>query len=100
MKAPIKGYGTVEFDPMNPSDNIYDLYTVAVLDPETDEVTKEEHYLTVDDFNDAISNTYGREDTMNGESWCGWCDVHTGFDGVYECECTHYVEYVVDTDEE
>ena len=34
MKATIKGYGTVEFDPMTVSNNFYDLYDVAVVDPE------------------------------------------------------------------
>lgn len=61
-KAIIKGYGGVEFDPMAPDGNFYDLYDVAIVDPENNwEITKEERYTDEDEYRSALSNTYGRE---------------------------------------
>lgn len=100
MKATIKGYGTVEFDPMTVSNNFYDLYDMAVVDPENNwEIAKEEHYTDEDEYRSALRNTYGRE-VIDEQERMDFCDVIDGLGELYECECTRHVAYVIDTDEE
>lgn len=99
-KAIIKGYGGVEFDPMAPDGNFYDLYDVAIVDPENNwEITKEERYTDEDEYRSALSNTYGRE-VIGEQERMDFCEVIDGWGELYECECTRHVAYVIDTDEE
>lgn len=96
-KATIKDYGTVEFDPTNYDNNVYDLYVVAIIDPERDYIKEEEHYLSENEFNDALENTYGRE-VMERQLDYGWTEVW--YEGEsYDCEYTMHVAYVIDHDE-
>ena len=94
MRGRIKGYGEVEFDAVSYGNNFYDLYAVAICDPETDQVIEEEHYVDEDDYRMALRDTYGRE-VMDEQTEMGFCDVV--WDGTtYECECTYHIAYVID----
>ena len=85
-KALIKSYGTAEFDPMSPRSNFYDLYDVAIVDPEDNwEIAKEEHYLNEGEYRSALRDTYGRE-------------VIDDWGELYECECTYHVAYAIDSE--
>lgn len=100
MKVIIEGYGTVEFDPMNFSNNFYDLYAVAVVDPEDEwKIATEEHYTDEGEYHSALRNTCGRE-VYDEQALMGFCDIIDGCGDLYECECTYHVAYVTDTDEE
>lgn len=97
-KANANDFGTVNFDPMDYDNNVYDLYTVAICDPETEQVTEEEHYANEDEYRSALHNTYGRE-VMDEQLEDGNCDVE--YDGcTYECPATYHIAYVVDHDED
>lgn len=97
-KATVRDYGTVNFDPMTYSNNVYDLYAVAICDPETDQIISEEHYTDEDDYRTALRDTYGRK-VMDEQEEFGFCDVY--YDGcTYDCECTYHIAYVVDHDED
>ncbi len=97
MKGKIREYGEVEFDPIDLNSNYYDLYDVAICDPETDLIVSEEHYATKDDYLIALRDTYGRE-VMDEQIVMGFCDVIWDCD-TFECECTHHVAYVIDHEE-
>ena len=94
-KATIRNYGTVDFDPISPSSNFYDLYNVAIVDPETDLIVGEEHYVSEEDYRSALRDVYGREIVHEDESM-GFCDVIDGWGEGFECECTKHVAYVID----
>lgn len=96
-KAYIRDYGKVDFDPIQPDQNFYDLYAVAICDPETDRVISEEHYTSEDRYHDAIYDTYGRE-VMDEQSYVGLCEVD------YDCrtyglDCMVTVAYVIDKED-
>lgn len=97
-KAIVRDYGKVEFDPMNYDNNFYDLWAVAICDPETDLIIGEEHYTNESDYRSALRNTYGRE-VMNEQMEFGSCDVDYDL-RTYDCECMYHIAYVVDNDEE
>lgn len=92
--AEIRDYGKVNFDSMNLGNNVYDLYAVAICDPETDLVIGEEHYTDEEDYRTALRDTYGRE-VMDEQQEYGLCTVSDGWDE-YDCECTYHVAYVID----
>ena len=97
-KALIKFYGTAEFDPMSPSSNFYDLYDVAVVDPDSNyEIAKEEHYLNEDEYRSAIRDTYGRK-VIDEQERMGFCEVIDDWGELYECECTYHVAYAIDSE--
>lgn len=95
----IRDYGKVKFDPINLDSNVYDLYAVAICDPETDRVISEEHYTSEDEYHDALYYTYGRE-LMDEQEEFGMCEVTDGWGTVYDCECTYRVAYVIDSEDE
>ena len=97
-KATIRDYGKVEFDPMNYDNNVYDLYAIAICDPETDLVVGEEHYTDENDYHDAIRNTFGREFMTESEE-CGFCDVWYESEQ-FEAEATYHIAYVIDHEDE
>lgn len=97
-KATVNDFGTVTFDPMDYDNNTYDLYTVAICDPDTEQVTEEEHYADEAEYRSALYNTYGRE-FMDEKLEDGSCDVER--DGcTYECPCIYHIAYVVDHEED
>lgn len=97
-KATIKDFGKVDFDPIDLDSNVYDLYTVVVFDPETNETVKRENYTSDEEYNDALVNTWGRE-VMEEQEEPGWCTVLSYF-GDRECECTYHTAYVIDHEDE
>ena len=100
IKAYVKGYGEVPFDPVNHDNNFYELYCVCICEDE--EVVREEHYTNEDDYISAINNTFGRE-YMSTYIEEGYCEVEVYYgprlDGRYECECGYHFAYVVDNEE-
>lgn len=95
--AIIMGYGKVEFDPMNYDSNVYDLYDVAIFDPESGMIEGEENYIDEDRYRSALRDTYGREVIYEKEE-AGYCDVIDSWGELYECECTYHVTYVIDSE--
>ena len=95
--AKVPDYGTVDFDPTNCRNNIYDLYTVAICDWENEEVLEEEHYAKESEYRSALLNTDGRE-VMDEQMQGGFCDVYYNHE-LYECECIYHIAYVVDHEE-
>ena len=93
----IKDYGEVDSDPMV-ADHHFDLYDVAICDPETDQVIEEEHYTDEDDYRSALRDTYGRE-VMDEQQEAGFCYADYGFE-TYDCECTYHIAYVIDREGE
>lgn len=58
----VEGYeGTVEYDVMDYGCNDFELYAVAICDPVTGEVLREERYAVEADWLSAIHGTPGRE---------------------------------------
>lgn len=97
-KAKVEGFeGMVEFDEMR-YDNTYDVYAIAICDPETDQVISEERYTSEDDYRSALYNTEGRE-LMDEQEECGYVNVTCHGEG-YECEATHHIAYVIDHEED
>lgn len=98
-QATIKGYGKVEFDPMDYDSNTYDLYDVAIVDPNDNWwISREEHYVRESEYRSALRDTYGRE-VMDEQLRDGNCDVE--YDGcTYEFHATYHIAYVVDHEEE
>ena len=96
-KAYIRDYGKVEFDPMQPDQNFYDLYDIAICDPETDHVISEEHYTSEDAYHDALYYTYGRE-VMDEQSYVAFCQLDYDC-RTYDIDCMHTVAYVFDHEE-
>lgn len=97
-KAKIKDYGTVDFDPMDYDNNVYDLYDVVILNNETDEIEGQEHYVREREWSIAVNSTYGRE-LFSEEERAGFCEaVYNG--ECYECEAIYHVAYVYDHDED
>lgn len=94
----VKGYGVVEFGPMNPSGNYYELYDVAIVDPETNQITDEEHYISESDYHTALCDVYGRE-VLEQQKAFGECEVESNWGECYVCECDHNVAYVIDHEE-
>lgn len=100
-KGTIKGYGKVDFDPMNYENNVYDLFIIAIVDPGSENVKEEEHYTTESEFNSAIKNTYGRELIERRDFWPDYPYCEVWYNGeCYECEQMLHVAYVVDHDED
>lgn len=96
MKATIEGYGTIDFNPIDLDSNTFDLYCIAICNPDTDEVIEEEHYVTKSEFNTARNDVYGRE-VMDEQLVDGSCDVE--WDGCqYECKALYHMAYVIDTE--
>ena len=98
MKGTIDGYGEVEFKSTRWGDNFYDLYAVAICDPETDEIVDEEHYLDEGDYRAALDDTPGRE-VMDereelGSCWVTWPGDEYG--DTFDAECTWHFAYVID----
>lgn len=98
MKATIMGYGEVEFDPIYPDSNCYDLYDLAIIDPDTYTIIGEENYTNEDDYRSAINNIYGREVVHEADDACTTELVVCGLD-CYQCECTRHLTYVIDSEE-
>ena len=96
-KAYIRDYGKVDFDPTKPDQNFYDLYDVAICDPETDRVISEEHYTSEEDYLDAIQTTYGRE-VMDEQYYVCLCEVDYDC-RTYDIDCMHTVAYVFDKED-
>ena len=97
-KARIKGYGCVEFYPMNPSGNHYELYDVAIVDRQRGAVKEQEHYISEDDYRTALYDVYGRE-VLDEQQTFGECEVNDNWGECYMCDCTHHVAYVIDHEE-
>lgn len=95
--AKIRDYGTAEFDPTAHDGNIYDLYDIAICDPDTDEIIEEEHYTTEGEYLDAINGTIGRE-VLDEQTEYGYCQVTYDTED-YECPATYHIAYVYDTEE-
>lgn len=94
----IEGYGNVEFDPIDIGSNIYELYDVAIVDPDNNyEIVGEEHYLDEADYLIALRDTYGRV-VLHEKEEARTCDVITGWE-LHECECNNHVAYVIDSEE-
>lgn len=61
-KGIVEGYeGTIEYDVMDYGSNFFELFAVAVCDPVTGEVLREERYAVEGDWLSAINDTAGRE---------------------------------------
>ena len=95
--ATIRDYGKVFFDEMNPKENHYDLYCVAVCDKDTDAIVREEHYLSWEDYRTALVDVPGRYWAHESIEY-GWVDVST-IDGDYEAVVTYHISYVLDEEE-
>lgn len=95
--ATIPEYGQINFDPMDYDANCCDLFAVAVCDPDTDLVEREEHYTDEDDYRSALRDTYGRE-VMDEQVTDGWAYAY--LDGEqYEVSATYHVAYVIDKED-
>lgn len=98
-QATVRDYGTIyDFDPMCYDNNYYDLWCVAVCDPETDEVEGEEHYVSESEYRSALRDTEGRE-VMDEQTQVGFCDVIYNGE-CYEFEAIYHIAYVFDYEEE
>ena len=99
-KAIIRWYDIeVEFDPIDVNSNAYDLYEIAIVDPDNEyTIVGEECYADEDEYRSALQNTYGRE-VIHEQERVDTCEVIDGWGETYECDCTHHVAYVIDEED-
>ena len=95
-KAIVQDYGEVDFDPMDYGNNFYDLWCVCICEDE--QVVEEEHYISQDEYREAVYHTPGRE-LMDEREEPGFCDVKYDWE-LYETECEYHFAYVIDHDED
>lgn len=96
----IEYLGTVDFDILNYDNNGLNLYEIAVVDPETDEIVGEEFYTDQQDWQTAQSDARGRTSLDMDEETVGDVVAHVcGTFDTYEIEACIHVAYVIDQDE-
>lgn len=93
--------GIIDFDIMDYDSNGLDLYEVAIVDPETDEIEGEEYYTDWQDWQTAQYNVPGRTGLDMDEETVKSVEVHViGTFETYELDATIHTAYVTSTEEE
>lgn len=93
--------GTIDFDILEYDSNGLDLYEIAIVNPETDEIEGEEFYTDRQDWQAAQSDVYGRASLDMDKETVADVTAHiVGTFDTYDLVATVHTAYVIDHDED